>query len=257
MRLKGKVAIITGAARGIGLSAAKIFAREGARVVVADIADTGAQVVDEIVAGGREALFVKTDVSSEKAVVALFEKISRQYGALHVLYANAGIFLGKRDGRITKLSMETWETVMRINLGGTFLCCKHGIPLIIASGGGSVITTSSSAGVIGVPGCDAYTATKGAIISLTRSMAVEYGPRGVRVNCIAPCAIETPMNTTSAVENPDFDEKGFLEGTPLRRYGTPEDVAYMALFLASDESAYSTGGLFMVDGANTVRNWSY
>ena len=138
-------------------------------------------------------------------------------------------------------------------MNSIYLCCKYGIPLIIKSGGGSVINTSSSAGVIGIPNCDAYTAAKGATVSLTRSMGVEFAPHKVRVNCIAPAAIMTPMLRESSLDRPDFDEEQFLsEKAPSRRFGTPEDVARLALFLASDESSYLVGNIIRADGGITI-----
>ena len=199
-----------------------------------------------------KAIFVKADVSKRDEVKEIFKITRKEYGALHILYNNAAIFLSKADGIITEISEETWDRVLDVNLKGVFLCCKYGIPEIIRSGGGAVINTSSSAGVIGVPQCDAYTATKGAIISLTRSLAVEYAPEKVRVNCIVPCAVDTPMNVKSAKENPDFDEEKFLATTPVRRYGKPEEIANMALFLASDEASYCVGGIFILDGGVTI-----
>ena len=155
--------------------------------------------------------------------------------------------------RIKKPPLEIWDKVLRINLFGVFYCCKYAIPLMVRSGGGSVINTASSAGVIGIPDCDAYTATKGGIVSLTRSMAVEYGPDGVRVNCIAPAAIRTDMVRESNLDDPNFDEQFFLtKGTPLRRWGKPEEVAELACFLASDRSAYLNGDIIRADGGITV-----
>ena len=139
-----------------------------------------------------------------------------------------------------------------INLRGLYLCCRYGIRLMIESGGGSVITTSSSAGVMGIPGCDAYTASKGATISLTRSMAVEFGPRNVRVNCIAPAGIDTEMLRESSQDDPDFDAEYFFQRAPMGRFGTPEEVAEIALFLASDESSYVNGAILRADGAITI-----
>jgi NAD(P)-dependent dehydrogenase (short-subunit alcohol dehydrogenase family) len=257
MRLKDKVAVVTGAGSGIGRAAALRFAAEGARVVVSDVnAEAGSAVVEEVVAAGGRAILIPADVSNNEDVRRLFAAAVEAFDGVHVLYNNAGVFF-KEDGPVVDLAEATWNRILAINLTGTFLCCKYGIPAIIASGGGSVINTSSSAGVIGVPGCDAYTATKGAIIALTRSLAVEYAPRKVRVNCLVPCAIDTPMNRRSAGENPNFDEQKFFAVAPTRRYGTPEEVANLALFLASDEAAYAIGGIFVLDGGLTIMNRSY
>lgn len=253
MRLKNKVAVITGAGGGIGQAASFLFSREGARVIVVDNnAEKGKETVSRIIKEGGNAIFVKADVSKRDEVKEIFKITRKEYGALHILYNNAAIFLRKDDGPVTEITEETWDRVLDVNLKGVFLCCKYGIPEIIRSGGGAVINTSSSAGVIGVPQCDAYTATKGAIIALTRSLAVEYAPEKVRVNCIVPCAVETPMLNESSREDPGFDEAKFLSTTPVRRYGKPEEIANMALFLASDDASYCIGGIFVLDGGVTI-----
>ncbi len=253
MRLQGKVALITGAGRGIGLAGARLFAREGARVVLAEISEeSGRAAAQMITAEGGEAFFVPTDVSRSESVQALMERIREQYGALHVLYNNASVFLPQADGTLDQIAESVWERVLAINLNSIFYCCKYGLPLIEASGGGSVINTSSSAGVIGVPGCDAYTASKGATVALTRSLAVACGKRGIRVNCIAPAGIATEMVKASNLDDPDFDADYFFRKAPLSRLGTPEEVAAVALFLASDESAYINGAIIRADGGTTI-----
>ena len=253
MRLKDKVAVITGAGRGIGRAAAELFARRGAKVVIAEIDEQlGGAVADAIRESGGTATFVRTDISAAADVRQLFETVRRDFGGLDVLYNNASVFLRNADGPVTELDEETWERVIGINLRGLYLCCRYGIRLMIESGGGSVITTSSSAGVMGIPGCDAYTASKGATISLTRSMAVEFGPRNVRVNCIAPAGIDTEMLRESSQDDPDFDAEYFFQRAPMGRFGTPEEVAEIALFLASDESSYVNGAILRADGAITI-----
>jgi NAD(P)-dependent dehydrogenase (short-subunit alcohol dehydrogenase family) len=154
---------------------------------------------------------------------------------------------------VTQLRESTWERVLRTNLDSVFLCSKYGIPLIVASGGGSVINTASSAAVIGIPGCDAYTASKGATVALTRSLAVEFGAQGVRVNCICPSGVETEMLKQSNLENPAFDAQAFFAMAPLGRFGTPEEIAALAVFLASDESSYLHGAIIRADGGITIR----
>jgi NAD(P)-dependent dehydrogenase (short-subunit alcohol dehydrogenase family) len=174
------------------------------------------------------------------------------YGGLHVLYNNASVFLNKQDGPVTEIDEETWEHVLSINLRSVFLCCKYGIPLMVQSGGGAVINTGSSASVMGIPGCDAYTATKGATVSLTRSVAVEFGKQGVRVNCICPAGIATEMVKASSLDDPSFDTDYFFKRAPLSRLGEPEEVANLAVFLASDESSYVNGAIIRADGGTTV-----
>ncbi|MDD3925870.1 MAG: SDR family NAD(P)-dependent oxidoreductase [bacterium] len=252
-RLEGKTAAITGAGGGIGKAAAELFAAEGAVVVVLETDEKpGRSVADSINDSGGRALFIQTDISDEKSVIAAFSVIEESLGRLDVLYNNASVFLGGSDASVTKLSTTVWHKILSVNLNGLFYCCKYGIPLLINSGGGAVINTSSSAGVIGIPKCDAYTATKGATISLTKSMAVEYGPHNVRVNCIAPAAIATPMVLESNFKDPEFDEQRFLATTPLRKWGQPEDIAGIALFLASDEASYLNGAVIVADGGITV-----
>jgi NAD(P)-dependent dehydrogenase (short-subunit alcohol dehydrogenase family) len=253
MRLKGKVAIITGAGRGIGFAGASAFIREGARVVIAEIAEElGRSAESRLRSAGGDVTFVRTDCSRSQDVQNLMAETEKRYGALHVLYNNASVFLAGQDGPVTELPEETWAKVLAINLHSVYLCCKYGIPLMVKSGGGSVINTGSSASVIGVPGCDAYTATKGATVSLTRSMAVEFGKQGVRVNCICPAGIATEMVKASSLNDPKFDAKYFFSKAPLTRLGTPEEVANLAVFLASDESSYISGAIIRADGATTI-----
>ena len=253
MRLKDKIAIITGGGRGIGFAAATAFAREGARLVIAEINEKlGREAETRLRASGAQATFVRTDCSNSSDVQALMKRTRELYGGLHILYNNASIFLGKDDGFVTDLREEVWDRVIHTNLYSVFLCCKYGIPLILESGGGSVINTGSSASVMGIPGCDAYTATKGATVTMTRSMAVEFGPKGVRVNCICPASIDTEMAKESNFNNPAFDAKFFFSRAPMRRFGTAEEVANVAVFLASDEASYVNGAILRCDGASTI-----
>ena len=253
-RLTDKTVLITGGANGIGKTAALKFAEEGAAVVVVDIDDkAGKSVVSQIEAKDQKAVFLHCDVSQAKDVKEVIAKIEEEYKALHVLYNNASVYMPDADGLITDISEETWDKIISINLKSIYLFCKFGIPLMLKSGGGSIINTSSSAGLIGIPKCDAYTATKGAAITLTRSLAVEFGPKKIRVNCIAPAAVKTSMMSQSNLDSPDFDEKHFLGlKTPLRRYGSPEEIADIAVFLACDESSYINGAIITADGGITI-----
>ena len=253
-RLEGKVAVITGGAQGIGKAGAVKFADAGAIVCVMDInRAAGEATISAIEKRGREALFIHCDVSKGEDVEAAVGEVEGRYGRLDILYNNAGVYLPDEDGAITEIEESAWDRILAINLKSVYLLCRFGIPVMIRSGGGSIINTASSAGVIGIPNCDAYTATKGAVVQLTKSMAVEYGPRKIRVNCIAPAAIETPMMRQSNPEDSDFDEERFLGlRTPLRRYGAPGEIADVALFLASDESSYVNGAILVADGGITI-----
>ncbi len=244
-RLEGKTVLITGGAQGIGRAGAELFVREGAHVVIADINEKLGQET----ASALGVDFVKCDVSKAEDVRAVIEKCP----ALDVIYNNASIYWPGHDARVTDISEEDWDRIVSINLRSVFLFCKYGLPVLMKRGGGSVINTASSAGVIGIPDCDAYTATKGATVQLTKSMAAEYGRYGIRVNCIAPAAIMTPMMRQSNPENSTFDEERFLKlRTPIRRYGTPEEIAKVALFLASDDSSYLNGAILVADGGITI-----
>ena len=253
MRLEGKIAAITGAGRGIGRAAAELFAREGARLAILEMdPKTGKEAEDAIQAEGREARWFQVDISDPVQVERTFAQVEKVFGGLQVLYNNASVFLNKKDARVTDLPVDIWQKVIAINLSGLFYCCKFALPLMIKSGGGSIINTSSSAGLIGIPNCDAYTASKGGTITLTRSLAVEYGRQGIRANCIAPAGIMTPMLRASNLDDPDFDEQKFLRMAPLGRYGTPEEIAKVALFLASDDSSFLNGAIIPADGATTI-----
>ena len=244
-RLKGKTVIVTGGAGGIGRAGVELFAAEGARVIIADISEKAGR--ETAAATGAE--FVKCDVSRSEDVRRVIDAAN---GKLDVLYNNAGVYWNGRDGRITDIEEDVWEKIIAINLRSVFLFCKYGLPLLMKNGG-SIVNTASSAGMIGIPDCDAYTATKGAIVQLTKSMAAEYGRYNVRVNCISPAAIMTPMMRQSNPENSTFDEERFLKlRTPLRRYGTPEEIAKVALFLASDDASYLNGAVIAADGGITI-----
>ena len=254
MNLKGKICAITGAGSGIGEVAAKKFAEYGATVLVLEVsAETGEKTAAAIMEAGGNAKAYQVDVSDHVAVKKVFEQIDAEFGKLDVLYNNASVFWGKKDNRIDKVDVDVFERILKINLFGLMYCTKFAIPLLKKAGGGSIINTSSSAGVVGVPQCDSYTASKGATISLTRSMAVEYGPFNIRTNCIAPCSIMTPMVYESNLNDPNFDEEKLLNvDMPLRRWGTSEDIANVAAFLASDEGSYMNGAILVADGGITV-----
>ena len=245
-RLQGKYVLITGGAQGIGKAGAARCIAEGANVWIADINEKNGT------ATARElgCHFVKCDVSSSTDVQAVINAMPR----LDVIYNNAGIYWVGHDGRLTDIDEDDWDRIIAVNLRSVYLVCKYGIRKMLEQGeGGSIINTASSAGIIGIPECDAYTATKGAIVQLTKSMAAEYGRYNIRVNCIAPAGIMTPMMRQSNPENSTFDEERFLKlRSPLRRYGTPEEIANVALFLASSESSYLNGAILVADGGTTI-----
>ncbi len=245
-KLDGKVAIVTGGGSGIGRAAALEFAREGAKVAVADIDEARARAVaGEIAATGGQATAVRVDVSQPEQVEAMAKAAVDAYGRLDVLFNNAGI--DGQPGLLADSSIDNWNRVIAINLTGAYLGMKYGIAAMLKTGGGSVISTSSVAGVVGFPAMAAYCASKGGIIQLTKSAALDYGRMGVRVNAICPGVIETPMVKQVMDAAPAMMDT-MKEQTPLGRFGAPKDIAKLALYLASDDSAFCTGAHFMIDG---------
>ena len=251
MRLKNKVALITGAAVGQGRAACLIFAREGAKIVALDIdRDNGEQTVKMVNAQGGEAIFCQCDVASEKQVKQAVASGIEAFGQLNVLYNNAGVLWRDKDFEVTRTIEENWDRVMNINLKGAVWVCKYGIPELVKAGGGSVINIASLSALLGFSTAqDAYTCSKGALISLTRSLAIVYAKDGIRANAIHPGPVETPMQKDWDDEN----KKEIAAWVPLGRIGQPEDIANCALFLASDESSYITGQEIVVDGGIMVK----
>lgn len=251
MRLEGKVALITGAGSGMGRLAARLFAREGARVVLADVSqDAGEAAAADVERAGGKAVFVTADVSRERDVHTVVRRGVEAFGRLDVVYNNAGIFPAN-DGSVVDVAEEVWDRVMAVNLKGIYLCCKHAIPELLRGGGGSVINVASFVALVGctVPQ-DAYTASKGGVIALTKSLAVQFGPKHVRTNAIAPGPIETPLLMSWLLTNP-AEKKKRLDRIPAGRFGRPEDIVNMALYLASDEAAWVNGAVMVVDGGIT------
>lgn len=239
-RLGGKVAVITGAAMGIGAEMARVFSAEGAKVVIADIADDAASAV----AGETGALYVHTDISSAADVDALFHRAGEEFGGLDVLVNNAIYAPG--DTTITQLEESTWDCTIAVCLKGPFLCTRRAIPLMRARGGGSIVTMSSVNALYGVSET-AYTAAKGGLISMMRLVAAEYGEWKIRSNLICPGTIATENCMDYWRARPEGFAK-LVDMYPLRRIGQPDDVARLALFLASDESSFITGSVQVIDG---------
>ena len=250
MRLAGKVALITGAGGAMGRVGALRFAREGAAVVAADLNGPAAEETAHLVtaAGGR-AIAVAADVSSDEQVAALVRRGVAAFGGLHILYNNAGVFL-QADHSVLDTDPEVWDRVQQVNLKSMYLVCRHGVPHLQRAGG-SIVNVASFVALVGcsVPQ-DAYTASKGGVIALTKSLAVQFGPDRVRANAICPGPIETPLLTEWLLSNPEARALR-LARIPLGRFGRPEDVVSLALFLASDEAAWMTGSVVAVDGGIT------
>ena len=248
MRLEGKVALISGGARGIGEAIARLFAREGASVAIGDILeDEGQRVAREINDAGGRALFVRLDVTVEEDWRRAVQATVERFGQLNVLVNNAGIY---RKELVDETSVEAWDEVMGVNARGVFLGSKHAIPEMKKAGGGSIVNMSSGAGLVGNPNGAAYGASKGAVRILTKATAAQYGQYGIRANSIHPGPIDTAM-LGSQLPDPGARENS-LEAIPLGRIGTPQEIAYGALYLASDESSYVTGVELPIDGGRVA-----
>ena len=248
-RLKDKVAIITGGGSGIGRATCLLFAREGAKVVVADyIAEGGNETVRQISAADGQAVFVQADVSKSADVRNMIGAAVRNYGRVDILFNNAGI-----EGPSTKLANlkeEDWDRVIAIDLTSVYLGMKYVIPEMIKQGSGVILSTASVAGLVGFQGSGAYAAAKAGVINLTRLAALEYADKNIRVNCICPGVIETPMVERVLGGRP---RERVVRSEPIGRLGRPEDIANAALFLASDESSFATGAPFIIDGGYVAR----
>ena len=252
MRLADKVALITGAGSGMGRVAAQMFAAEGARVVVADFDEAaGSETADLVTESGGEASFVRADVSDEADAKAMVDHAVDRFGRIDALYNNAGV-MPERDHSVIDTDVATWDRVMAINVRGVFLACKYAIPRMVEQGSGSVINISSFVALLGcsVPQ-DAYTASKGAVLSLTRSLAVQFAPNGVRSNAICPGPIETPMLMEWLLKD-DEARQLRLARNPTGRFGKPEEIVNVAIYLACDESRWTNGAHFVVDGGISV-----
>ena len=242
-RLDNKVAVITGAASGIGRASARRFAAEGASVVVADLADVeGAALADEI--GGT---YVHVDVASESSVTAMYDEVVATYGGVDVIFNNAGISPADDDSILTT-ELDAWRRVQDVNLTSVYLGCKYGIPLLLERGGGSIINTASFVAVLGSATSQiSYTASKGGVLSMSRELGVQFARQGVRVNALCPGPVNTPLLQELFAKDPERAARRLVH-VPLGRFAEPEEIASAVLFLASDDSSFVTATTFMVDG---------
>ena len=251
MRLKDKIALITGASSGIGRETSILFANEGAKVVVVDINDAGGEETVKMVKNsGGEAVYVHTDVSKSNDCENMIKVAEKTYGALHILFNNAGIMHSQDDDAVNTPE-EIWELTMAVNLKGVFLGCKYGIPALRRAGGGSVINTASFVAILGAATPQiAYTASKGGVLAMTRELAIVHARENIRVNALCPGPLHTDL--LMKFLNTDEKKKRRLVHIPMGRFGLAKEMAYAALYLASDESSYVTGTEFIVDGGITA-----
>lgn len=249
MRLKDKVAIITGGGSGQGKSSALLYAKEGAKVVVAEWnEENGISVANEIKEQGGDALFVQVDVSKEEQIKSMVDQVVDHYGRIDILFNNAGVGYSENSrfkmAPVVETPLEDWNAILGINLTGAFLASKYALPVMIKQNSGCIINNSSLAGLRGGSGVAAYTVAKTGLVALTRIMSIDYGKHNIRVNCIAPGAIDTPM----MAEHIDLFKESSGNHWSLARVGQPQDIANAALFLASEEAGYITGVTLPVDG---------
>jgi NAD(P)-dependent dehydrogenase (short-subunit alcohol dehydrogenase family) len=248
-RLEGKVSLITGSANGLGRVAAELFASEGSRVVIADL-DDGTEAVEAIRSAGGEATFVQLDVGDDDSVRQAVAHAVGTFGGLHVLYNNAGISPGDDDGP-TNTGDATWEKVLDVNVTGVARCCRHGIPAMLDSGGGSIVNVASFVAHLGAATPQiAYTASKGAVLSMTREIACIYARQGIRANALCPGPVLTPL--LAKFLSDDAKRQRRLVHVPMGRFGEPIEIANGALFLASDDSSFMTGQSLLIDGGITA-----
>jgi len=246
MRFKGKVAVVTGGASGIGEATVRAFVREGANVVIADYADHGQQLADELAGEHQQTIFIKTDVTKTKAVQELIARTVENYGRLDIMFANAGI---AADGPIDELDESAWQKTIDINLTGVYLCDKYAIDQMRSQGGGVIVNCGSIHSHVGKSGVTAYAAAKGGVKLLTQTLAIDYGAQNIRVNAVCPGYIDTPL----LKDIPDDKKDALVALHPMGRLGRAEEVASAVLFLASDESSFITGSSLMVDGGYTAQ----
>ena len=244
--LDGKVALITGAGSGIGRAASVIFAREGAKLMLSDIvAEGGEETLRMVKEAGAEALFVRSDVSKLAEVEALVAKVISTWGRIDCAFNNAGI--DGRMGKVTECTEDNWNRTIAVNLSGVFFCMKAEIPHMLRQGGGAIVNTASVAGITGSPGLPAYVASKHGVVGLTRAAALEYGREKIRVNCVCPGPIRTPMLGRLLTGRPEMEQR-FASAEPLKRLGEPAEIGEAVAWLCSDAASYVTGHAMPVDG---------
>ena len=251
LKLEGKVAIITGATSGIGTAGAKLFASEGAIVVaVGRNSDKGTALVNEIKSKKGIAILIRGDVSKSEDVRNIVQRTVQEFGRIDILYNNAGIDV---VGTVPNTTEEKWDLVINTNLKSVFLTCKYVIPQMVKQGGGVIVNTASELGTVGAREMAAYCASKGGVINLTKAMAVDCAPFNIRVNCLCPGPVETPMleRIFNAATDPAQLREAQVKGVILQRVGKPEEIAKAALYLASDDSSFNSGNILLVDGGAT------
>jgi len=250
MKSTGKVAIVTGAGSGIGLATARRLARDGCNVVVADVRDAS-QETTEIATGGGMTLFVRADVSLSRQAAALVDRAVEAFGRLDILVNNAGVDLAKK---VTDTTEEEWDRLMSVNLKGVFLCSRAAIPAMQRSGGGVIVNVASELGLVGGSEVAAYAASKGGVVQLTKAMAIDHAESGIRVNCVAPGPVATPLleRIIASSSDPSAERASIVNKTLLKRLARPEEIANVIAFVASDEASYMTGAVIVVDGGWTA-----
>ena len=247
-RLEGKVCVITGAGGGMGADAAVLFSEEGAQVCVADV---NLEAAEQVAAQARDAFAVQVDVAEADSVEAMYRAAAERYGGIDVLYNNAGISPADDDS-ILETELDAWERVQAVNTRGVFLCCKYGIPYLLERGGGSVINVASFVALVGAATSQiSYTASKGAVLSMSKELGVQFARQGVRVNALCPGPVETPLLLRIWSETPGAAERRLVH-VPMGRMAKPREIVNAALFLASDESSYVNASTFLVDGGLTA-----
>lgn len=250
MRLEGKVTIVTGACSGIGLSTAILFAEQGAVVIMADIKEPAERALEFVTSASR-VTFLHTDVSRAQDIEALFAYVESTHGRLDVLVNNAGVELAKQ---IVDTTEEEWDRLMAVNLKGVFLCSRAAIALMRSQGHGVIVNVASELGLVGGSEIAAYCASKGGVVQLSKALAVDHASDGIRVNCVCPGPVDTPLleSIVQAASDPSLERASIVQKTLLRRLGRPDEIASTILFLASDESSYMTGSELVVDGGLTA-----